>query len=107
VDLSKTIQVYRVMVSDGSEELVSLAEIQGLSVKSFKRLLGTSSELQVYNTIVKPISGELNSWNFGLTGIPASFILPDALLFEELDVVKEKQNMVKNIPVAANPVNLP
>lgn len=105
-DLSKTIQVYRVKVSDGSEELVSLAEIQGLSTKSFKRLLATSSEMQVYNTMVKPVNSDLYNWDYKLTGIPASFILPEGLLFQELDIVKEKQGVVKNIPVVSNPLGM-
>ncbi|MFC1732785.1 metallopeptidase TldD-related protein [candidate division KSB1 bacterium] len=105
IDLSKTIQVYRVNVSDGSEELVILAEVQGLSVKSFKRLLASSKEMQVYNTMVQPISGDLRNWEYKLSGIPASFILPEGLLFQELDIVKEKQGMVKNIPVVGNPLS--
>lgn len=103
-DLSKTIQVFRVNVSDGSEELVSLAEVQGLSIKSFKRLLATSSEMQVYNTMINPVNVDLYGWTFPLTGSFASFILPDGLLFQELDIVKEKQGMVKNIPVVSNPL---
>jgi hypothetical protein len=106
IDLSKTIQVYRVKVSDGSEELVSLAEIQGLSTKSFKRLLATSSTIQVYNTMVQPINNSLYNWDYRLTGTPASFILPDGLLFQELDIVKEKQGMIKNIPVVNNPLTI-
>ena len=105
-DLSNTIEVYKVKVADGSEELVSFAEIQGLSTKSFKRLLATSSEMQVYNTMVMPVNSDLDGWDFPLTGTPASFILPDGLLFQELDIVKEKQGMVKNIPVVSNPLSL-
>ncbi|MFH0866857.1 MAG: metallopeptidase TldD-related protein [Bacteroidota bacterium] len=104
-DLSKTIQVYRVKVSDGSEELVSFAEVQGLSTKSFKRLLATSSEMQVYNTMVMPVNSDLYNWEYKLSGIPASFILPQGLLFQELDIVKEKQGVVKNIPVVSNPLS--
>jgi len=105
-DLTNTIEVYRVKVADGSEELVSFAEIQGLSTKSFKRLLGTSSEMQVYNTMLMPVNSDLYGWEYPLTGCPASFILPDGLLFQELDIVKEKQGMVKNIPVVSNPLSL-
>ncbi len=105
-DLSNTIEVYKVKVADGSEELVSFAEIQGLSTKSFKRLLATSSEMQVYNTMVMPVNSDLYGWEFPLTGTPASFILPDGLLFQELDIVKEKQGMVKNIPIVSNPLSL-
>jgi hypothetical protein len=103
-DLSKTVEVYRVNVSDGSEELVSFAEVQGLSIKSFKRLLATSSELQVYNTMINPVNVDLNNSAFPLTGVSASFILPEGLLFQELDIVKEKQGVVKNIPVVGNPL---
>jgi len=103
-DISKTIQVYRVNISDESEELVSLAEVQGLSVRSFKRLIATSSELQVYNTMLQPVGERIYSWLYKLSGIQASFILPQALLFEELDVVREKQGMVKNIPLVPNPL---
>jgi hypothetical protein len=105
IDLSKTIQVYKVKVSDGSEELVSFAEVQGLSTKSFKRLLGTSTDMQVYNTMVAPVKGGLSNWEYELSGIPASFILPDCLLFEELDIVKEKQGVVKNPPLVESPLN--
>ena len=106
IDLSKTIQVYRVKVADGSEELVSLAEVQGLSTKSFKRLLATSSEMQVYNTMVQPINNELSNWEYKLSGTAASFILPEGLLFQELDIVKEKQGMTKNKPVVSNPLSV-
>lgn len=105
-DLSNTIEVYRVKVADGSEELVSFAEVQGLSTKSFKRLLATSSEMQVYNTMVMPLSGGVYGWEYKLTGTPASFILPDGLLFQELDIVKEKQGMVKNMPTVSNPLTI-
>lgn len=106
IDLSKTIQVYRVKVSDGSEELVGLAEIQGLNTKSFKRLIATSSEMQVYNTMIQPINIDLYNWEYNLTGMPASFILPEGLLFQELDIVKEKQGVVKNTPVVTNPLSM-
>jgi hypothetical protein len=106
IDLSKTIQVYRVKVSDGNEELVSFAEVQGLNIKSFKRIKATSTQMQVYNTMVQPINGDLGGWQFNLTGIPASFILPEGILFQELDLVKEKQGMAKNVPVVGNPLGL-
>lgn len=106
VDLSKTIQVYRVKVSDGSEELVSFAEVQGLNIKSFKRLKATSTQMQVYNTMVQPINVDLSGWKFNLTGILSSFILPEGLLFQELDIVKEKQGVSKNVPIVGNPLGL-
>lgn len=104
VDLTKTIEVYRVNVTDGKEELVSLAEVQGLNIKSFKRIIATSKELQVYNTMVLPVTGSLYSWQYKLSGIASSFILPEGILFQELDIVKEKQGVINNIPVVNNPL---
>jgi len=106
IDLSKTIQVYRVKVSDGSEELVSFAEVQGLNIKAFKRIKATSSQMQVYNTMVLPAIGNYYGGQYYLTGVPSSFILPEGLLFQELDIVKEKQSVTKNVPVVGNPLGL-
>jgi len=61
--------------------------------------------MQVYNTMVQPVTGSLYGWEYKLTGTPASFILPKGLLFQELEIVKEKQDMVKNIPVVSNPLS--
>ncbi|MFH2096506.1 MAG: metallopeptidase TldD-related protein [Bacteroidota bacterium] len=102
--ITPTVEVYRVNVKDGSEELVSLAEIQGLSIKSFKRLLATSKDMQVYNTMCRPGGSGISNYGFDVTGIPTSIIVPQAFLFEELDVVKETQDMVKKPPVVTNPV---
>ena len=106
-ELSKTIRVYRVYVEDGREEPVSLAEVKGLNIRSLRRILGASKEMQVYNTMFNPATTQLYSWGFDLTGVPTSYIIPEALLFEELDIVRETQQVVKKPPVVENPVNLP
>ena len=103
-DFSKTIQVYRVNVADGSEELVSLAEIQGLSTRTFKRILASSSQMQVFNTMTLPVFGSFGSWNFETAGVPSSFIVPQAILFQELDIIKEKQKVVKKLPIVESPL---
>lgn len=103
--LTNAIAVYRVRVSDGSEELVSLAEIQGLSVRSFKRIIATSAAMQVYNTMVFPANTRMYAPSGGIKGIPASMILPEAILFEEIDIVKARQDVVRQLPVVSNPVS--
>ena len=105
-DLSKTIQVYRVKVSDGSEELVSFAEVQGLNIKAFKRIKATSTQMQVYNTMIIPVTGNYYGSQNSLIGTPASFILPEGLLFQELDIIKEKQGLTKNVPVVESPLGV-
>jgi predicted Zn-dependent protease len=106
-ELSKTIRIYRIYVEDGREEPVSLAEIKGLNIRSLRRILGASQEMQVYNTMFSPATTQFYTWGFELTGVPVSYIVPTALLFEELDVVRETQQVVKKAPVVENPVNIP
>ncbi len=103
-DFSKTIEVYRVYVEGGREELVSLTEIKGLNLRSFRRVLGASSEMQVYNTMYTPPNAQLFSWRFELTGTPVSYVLPQAILFEELDITAESQSVVRRPPVVGNPL---
>lgn len=100
----KTIEAYRVYVSDGREERVGLAEISGLSVRSFNRIIASSERMQVYNTMLQPVSARLSGWGFGLTGTPASFIVPQSFILQELDIIKEKQDVIENHPIVGNPV---
>ncbi len=103
-DLSKAIQAYRVYVEDGREEPVSLAAIKGVNIRSFRRILGASHDMQVYNTMFTPVNTPLYGSIFELTGTPVSYIVPQALLFEELDLVRETQQFVRNTPVVENPL---
>ncbi len=103
-DMAKTLQVYRVYVEDGREEPVSLAELKGLNIRSFRRVLGASHEMQVYNTMFTPANTYLYGRVFELTGVPVSYIVPQALLFEELDLVRETQQFVRKAPVVENAV---
>jgi predicted Zn-dependent protease len=102
-DLSKALQAYRVYVEDGREEPVSLAAIKDLGIRSFRRVLGASHDMQVYNTMFTPANTPLYGSVFGLTGTPVSYIVPRAILFEELDLVRETQQFVRKVPVVENP----
>ncbi|MEI7596667.1 MAG: metallopeptidase TldD-related protein [Bacteroidota bacterium] len=103
-ELTKVIQIYRVKVSDGSEVLIRNAEVQGLNIKAFKHVIGTSKYLQAYNTLLTPVKQSVWNTNQMITGYAASFIVPQGILFSELEVVLEKQNMIKRNPIVTNPV---
>jgi Predicted Zn-dependent proteases and their inactivated homologs len=64
--------IYRIYVDDGREELVRGAVLDDFTIKSFKRILGAANKYYVRNTA-----------SFGSL---ATFIVPDGLLFEELEV---------------------
>jgi hypothetical protein len=105
LSISKLLEVYRVWVADGREELVSMAELDGISVKSFKRVIATSTEEQVYNTLVDPVRVYLFTWEFKTAGVPSSFILPNGILLEDLEIKPAKRDLVKTPPVVDNPLN--
>jgi hypothetical protein len=104
--ISRPVYIYRISVKDGKEELVRSAKISDLSLKSFKRIVGVSTEKQVYNTLLKGKQRGYYSWRseFDLFGIPASFIVPQAIVFQELEVEKDKTIVLKKETMAPNPL---
>ena len=104
--VSRPIYIYRISVTDGKEELVRSSKISDLSLKSFKRIVGVSNEKQVYNTLLRGKQRNYHSWRseFDLLGIPASFIVPQAIVFQELEVEKDKTIVLKKETMAPNPL---
>lgn len=106
--ISRPLYVYKVSVKNGNEQLVRTVELESLSIKSLKRILGTSNKQFTYNTVLNSDNAGGFSWyrseRWSLNGIPASFIVPDAILFEELDIRKEKRAVTTKLPVLENPV---
>jgi hypothetical protein len=104
--VSRPVYIYRISVKDGKEELVRSSKISDLSLKSFKRIVGVSSEKQVYNTLLKGKGSRYYSWRsgFDLFGIPSSFIVPQAIVFQELEVEKDKTIVLKNETMVPNPL---
>lgn len=103
-DVSSLIEIYRVDVKTGKEELVRGAEIQSMSVKLFKQVVATSDQEYVYNTMLKAINNPTDFDNGELNGFACSFIIPSALLFKELDIVTEKFDVINKTPVVSNPL---
>ena len=72
-------EIYRVYVSDGREERVSGVSLPDLNLKSFKRIVGTSDQEYFYTT--------------SAPGALVTYIVPDAILFEELEVTKNNAQL--------------
>lgn len=64
--------IYRIYAADGREELVRGALLTDLSIRTFRKIVGTSAESRKQNIIT-------------MGGI-ATYILPKAMLFEELEI---------------------
>ena len=98
--ISRPIYIYRVSVKDGTEELIRSAKISDLSLKSFKRIIGVADTQVVYNTLRKNFSG----YQFPLAGAPAGFIVPKAIVFQELEVEKDKDIVLKKETIVPSPL---
>jgi hypothetical protein len=104
--ISRPIYIYRISVKDGTETLIRSAKIADLSLKSFKRIIGVADTQEVYNTLQKGKQNGYSSYQsqFALVGAPASFIVPKAIVFQELEVEKDKEIVLKKEPIAPSPL---
>ncbi len=83
------LSIYKIYVEDGREELVRGAMIQGLNLRSFKKILGVSKEEFFYN-------------HTGLGQI-ATYIVPYGILFEEMEVLRDNKISLKPPYVVPQP----
>jgi predicted Zn-dependent protease len=83
-------EVYRVYLSDGHEELVRGVTYPDLNMKSFKRVLGASDKDFFYSC-----------YNFGVL---TTYIVPEALLFEELEITRDNNITFKQPYIAPQPL---
>ncbi len=81
--------LYRVSVEDGQEELLRGATLADFNMKSYKRVLGVSNEEYIYKTTYP---GQL-----------AAFIVPESILFEELEITKSNNLDLKPPYVVPQP----
>ncbi len=96
-------EVYKVDVKTGAETLVRSASFKGLILNDLRKLIGASNQKRVLNTT----AGEDLQHKFDyLSGCPATFITPDALLFREIEVTRSVKTTVSKPPVVKNPLEL-
>jgi hypothetical protein len=100
-NLEELIYVYKIYVKDGSEELIRSVEIDDPSISSLRHILGVSKRQFVYNNLM-PVCNENSPYS--IDGVPTSFITPNAVLLEELEVRKEKRNYTPKPPVVESPL---
>jgi len=104
--ITRPIYIYRISVKDGKEELVRSTKISDLSLKSFKRIVGVADTQEVYNTLQQGKDGGYSAYRsgFSLVGAPASFIVPKAIVFQELEVEKDKDIVLKKETIVPSPI---
>ncbi len=105
----RPVNIYKVSVDDGSEELLRSVNLKSITTNSLKRILGLSNNTIVYNTIIPEDvgSGLFNSLKSGsgiANGLPVSLIVPDAILLEEIEMEGISKPLSNNLPIVDNPV---
>lgn len=94
----------RVTVKDGSETWVRMGKVSALNLKSFRQVEAVSRLQQVYNTLVKGKNKKIWDGAVGFSGVPVSFIVPDALLFRELEIEKDRTGILRTLPAVESPL---
>lgn len=101
----RPLYVYRINVKDGSEKLIRTSKMGQLKMKSFKHVVAVSKELEPFNRMTSGKGNQFYGYgSFKLTGIPASYILPKAILFRELEIEKDDDIMKHKTPLVPNPI---
>lgn len=87
------LNVYRVNVKDGSEELLRGAALESLGLRSLRKIAGATEELAAYNLPLGPRSANVVSW-----------IVPAATLLEEVDLKPANLPFFKEELYVQNPL---
>ena len=93
--LTEPILIYRVYIEDGREEPVRSAKLGSVSLSTLRHIVGSSEEQFYYNTL------STANWS---SGVPATFIVPQTLILEELEVKNEKRDYTPKLPVVTTPL---
>ena len=81
------LELYRVNLADGTEKRMRSAIINNLDAQSFRRIAAVSDTEIIYN---------------GIAGSFLSVIMPDALLFEELQIQSDRVDNFRKPPLLLN-----
>ena len=90
--------VYKVSLKDGKEELARNAIYEGINFKTFKRILGASDKYVVHNLNTPDFQ------NLNQTGGGGSYIVPEAILLEELEIKSVQLPTLKEEEYVTNPL---
>jgi PmbA/TldA metallopeptidase C-terminal domain len=96
--LMGVVNVYKVSVSDGKEELLRNALLSEVTFRTLRRVLGASGNYHAHNLNTSKFLGP------GAGGPPISYIVPEAVLVESLDVKPFEIPTLKEEEFVSNPL---
>lgn len=83
-------ELIRINVKDGTEEMIRGAIVKNMNLRSFKRISAVSGQESLFNRIVN--------------NAKSTFIVPSALLFDEVEVMKDNDLALKKSYVLEKPL---
>ncbi len=91
------VNVFKVYVADGREELARNAFFEEMNLKMFKRMIAASEKYQAHN---------LNGSNFngGEGGTTLSIIVPESVMFQEMEIRPFDMPTLKEEEYVSNPL---
>ena len=96
----KPFNFYLVDVTTGEEKLIRSVRLKNLTLQSLRHDPVFSDSLIVHNTLL-PLGG---SGSNGLAGIPSSFIVPYAMLLNNVEMEGTRKPLTSMLPILENPV---
>lgn len=96
--LMGVVNVYKISVTDGKEELLRNALLPEMNLRTMRRVLGASGNYQAINL------NDSRFLNPGANGPEISFILPEAILLESVDVKPFEVPTLKEEEFVSNPL---
>ena len=87
---STPLELYQVNIANGTEKRICSASITDLDFQSFKRIRAVSNKEMIYN---------------GIAGNLVSIIVPDAILFEELQIQSDRLDNFRKPPLVGSEDN--
>ena len=90
--------VYKIYVSDGREELVRNAFFEEVNLKMFRRVMGASDSYKAYNL------GLSNFLNPNDNSQKSAYIVPEAILLESMEVKPFEMPSLKEDDYVSNPL---
>lgn len=101
--------VYKVNVSDGSEQIIRGATMNAINISSLKKISETSSETILYNGLMSSSyagdnGGIVGSFSAVPTGTTVSVIAPEGLILQEVEFEHQPKALVSDKPIVDSPL---
>lgn len=100
------INVYKVNLKDGSEELIRAASLSKIDLETLWEIEGVGNTNDVFNVLFNPHSNRQNSSVSSevFSGVPVSFIYPDAVLIKRGAIEGMKKPLKGIEPLVPSPL---